>query len=140
MRLAVKGDRIISDVQKDFSLAYPFLKIEFFKNGNTRKERYAFDKRVPQHLKLQDAWFLNKGEGELEFNDNTTVLDVEKAFMDQFGLSVQMFRKSGNLWLETTITDKWTLKQQNDHGREITTGHSTRPKEKPDDYDLSRLQ
>jgi hypothetical protein len=120
MHLAVKGERFISEVQKDFSLAYPFLKIEFFKNGHARKERYSFEKLIPHHLQVKDAWFVNKNEGELEFTNETTVLDLEKTLMDQFGLSVQVFRKSGNLWLETTITDNWTLKQQNDHGREIS--------------------
>jgi len=139
MRLTVKADRLISEVQKDFSLAYPFLKIEFFKNGSARKERYAFEKLIPHHLQLKDAWFLNKQEGELEFDNETTVLGLEKALMDQFGLSAQVFRRSGNLWLETTITDNWTLKRQNDHGREISTEKSPRVKEKPDDYDLSRL-
>jgi len=137
MRLSVKGERLISEVQKDFSLAYPFLKIEFFKNGNIRRERYAFEKLIPNHLPVKDAWYLNKRDGDLEFNDNTTVLELEKAFMDQFGLSVQVFRKSGNLWLETTITDSWVLKRQNDHGREIST--ESHEKEAPNDYDLSRL-
>ena len=53
-----------------------------------------------------------------------TVTDFENALMDQFGLSAQVFRRSGNIWLETTITDYWTLKQQNEHGREITVGHN----------------
>ena len=139
MRLTVKGDRLISEVQQDFSLAYPFLKIEFFKNGSARKERYAFAKLIPHHLKVKEAWFLNNYEGELEFDNETTVLGLEKALMDKFGLSAQVFRKSGNLWLETTITDNWTLKRQNEHGREISTEKSTYAREKPDDYDLSRL-
>jgi len=137
MHLAVKGERFISEVQNDFSLAYPFLKIEFFKNGNTRRERYAFEKLISNRLRIKDAWFLNKREGDLDFDDNTSVLDLEKAFMDQFGLSIQVFRKSGNIWLETTITDNWTLKRQNDHGREIST-ESRSSKQEPDDYDLLR--
>jgi hypothetical protein len=34
---------------------------------------------------------------------------------------VQVSRKSGTLWLETTMTDSWTLGQQNEHGRELST-------------------
>jgi hypothetical protein len=47
-----------------------------------------------------------------------------------------VFRKSGNLWLETTMTDDWTLQQQNDHGYEISTGKKN--KERPGDFDLNR--
>jgi hypothetical protein len=138
MHLEVKGERLISEVQKDFTLSYPFLKIEFFKNGGARKERYAFDKLIPHQLPLKEAWFLNMQEGDLEFGDETTVLELEKEFMGRFALSVQVFRKSGNLWLETTFTDNWTLKRQNDHGREISTENHRR--EQPGDYDLSRLE
>jgi len=136
--MEIKGERLISEVQKDFSFAYPFLKIEFFKNGSTRKERYAFEKLLPNKLPMKDAWFLNRHEGELQFGDETTVLELEKEFMRLFGLSAQVFRRSGNLWLETTFTDHWSLKQQNDHGREIST-EKHKP-EVPDDYDLRRLE
>ena len=138
MQLAVKGDKLISEVRKEFSLAYPFLKIEFFKKGSIPRERYTFEKLIPHHLSLKDAWHFYKGEGELEFNNTTTVMELERTFMERFGLSVQLFRKSGNLWLETTITDNWTLKQQNDHGREISAGANQLSNEKPGDYDLNR--
>ena len=61
----------------------------------------------------------------------------EKIFKDQFSLAVQVFRRSGNLWLETTMTDNWTLRQQNEHGREISTDNKKNDLGK-DDYELSR--
>jgi hypothetical protein len=67
-----------------------------------------------------------------------TVTDFENALMDQFGLSAQVFRRSGNLWLETTITDYWTLKQQNEHGREITIGRNQPDNLDKLDYELNR--
>jgi len=45
---------------------------------------------------------------------------LEKSFYDRFDMLVQVSRKSGSIWLETTMTDNWTLKQQNDHGRELS--------------------
>ena len=66
-----------------------------------------------------------------------SVADLEKAFMNKFGLLTQVFRRSGNIWLETSITDGWSLKQQNDLGREITTGKNT-GEEKEEDFDLNR--
>jgi hypothetical protein len=75
----------------------------------------------------------------LDINDDTTVTDFENALIDQYGLSAQVFRRSGNLWLETTITDYWTLKQQNDHGREISVGHNNRNNDYNNfDYELNR--
>ena len=41
-------------------------------------------------------------------------------FGEVYGLGVQVFRKSGNVWLETTVTDSWTLKEQNDQGESLS--------------------
>jgi hypothetical protein len=31
-----------------------------------------------------------------------------------------VFRKSGKTWLETSVTDDWTLKRQNEEGMELS--------------------
>jgi hypothetical protein len=38
--------------------------------------------------------------------------ELENLFAEKFGLYVQLFRKSGKVWLQTTTTDTWTLKEQ----------------------------
>jgi hypothetical protein len=58
--------------------------------------------------------------GTIELSDYMTVGELENILRTEFGLSAQVSRKSGILWLETTMTDKWTLKQQNDHGKELS--------------------
>lgn len=123
MYLEINGERLISDVQKDFGSVYPFLKIEFFRNGKIRRDKYSANKLIPATQPVKTAWHYKKDNGLVDLTDNMTVTDFENVLMDQFGLSAQVFRRSGNLWLETTITDYWTLKQQNEHGREITVGH-----------------
>lgn len=59
-------------------------------------------------------------EGFIHITDDMPVSKLEQLFLDQFGLSVQVFRKSGSSWLETTFTDDWTLKRQNDAGMELS--------------------
>jgi len=124
MYLEINGERLISDIQKDFGAVYPFLKIEFFRNGKIRRDRYPVNKLIPATQPVKTAWHYKQEKGQLTLSDGMTVTDFENALMDQFGLSAQVFRRSGNIWLETTITDYWTLKQQNEHGREITVGHN----------------
>jgi hypothetical protein len=36
----------------------------------------------------------------------------EQTLKEKFGINVQVFRKAGELWLQTTITDHWTLAEQ----------------------------
>jgi hypothetical protein len=32
----------------------------------------------------------------------------------------QVYRKSGKIWLETTVTDSWTLEEQNKQGESLS--------------------
>jgi hypothetical protein len=120
MLLSIYPEKKISEVQKEFNEEFPFLKLEFFKNGMTRKQSYPSHLQIPQSKMLQEAWNLKRGEGNMEIQDEMTVAELENLFMDRYNLSVQVFRRSGNIWLETTMTDNWTLRQQNEHGKEIS--------------------
>jgi hypothetical protein len=138
MQLSIHGDRLISDVQKEFNSAYPFLKLEFFRNGQEKQNMYSAIQRISQHHKLKDCWKVKKDNGFVDVDESMTVLELENAFMDEFGLSVQVFRKSGNIWLETTMTDHWTLKRQSDHGREISMGNKNTHLRYGEDFDMNR--
>jgi hypothetical protein len=111
----------IEQVQKIFSGAYPFLKMEFFRNGHGRQQHSYKKDMLSHNTKLEDV-SRNLPEGDFVISDSMTVEQLEKGLYEKFGLPLQVFRKSGNVWLETTMTDGWTLKQQNDHGKEIS-GH-----------------
>ena len=54
-----------------------------------------------------------------------SVTELETMFRENFGLYVQVFRRSGKLWLETTATDSWTLTVQNDQGKELSDSYSS---------------
>ena len=113
---------MISEIQEDFSKVFPFLKVEFYRNGSTRQERYPAAQMIAPSRLVRDAWVHKKDKGHVEISGEMSVTAFESALMDEFGLSAQVFRRAGKLWLETTMTDSWTLKQQNEHGREITNG------------------
>ena len=139
MLLLINGERLIKDVQQDFAKAYPYLKIEFFRNNGIHKDQALKENQIKHNQKLSLAKGRNIHNGDLLIEDTMSVMDLEKAFMDQFGLLTQVFRRSGNIWLETSITDKWSLKQQNDLGKEITTGNADKDKiTEEEDYDLNR--
>ena len=56
--------------------------------------------------------------GHVSINGHLKASTLEKNFRDTYGINVQVFRKSGNIWLETTVTDDWTLSKQNRKGSE----------------------
>ena len=136
MNLRIAPNRLISDLQKDFNNAFPFLKLEFFRNRNQQLPAFTFQQILPYNNRIADGQIAIT-DGDIEVNPDMKVKDLEKIFQDQFSLAVQVFRRSGNLWLETTMTDNWTLRQQNEHGREISTDNEKNDSGK-DDCELSQ--
>ena len=135
MQLHIAPNRLIGEVQKEFNEAFPFLKIEFFKTRSLSRSEFMAHQIIPSTRKIGDGQ-QTITDGDIEIAEEMKVKELEKIFKDQFSLAAQVFRKSGNLWLETTMTDNWTLQQQNDHGREISTVKNT--KDMPEDFDLNR--
>ena len=117
MTLQVLKGRTVGELQHDFNHAYPFLRVDIFKEINGRSGP-IIKQRLARNTNLSVAGKLK--EGALELNDSMTVGQLEKIFREHFGINVQVSRKSGPVWLETTVTDTWTLRQQNEHGRELS--------------------
>jgi hypothetical protein len=135
MHLYIAPNRLISDIQKEFNDAFPFLKLEFFNNKSLSRPDFSAKQIIPQTRKVGDNQIAIT-DGDIEISEEMKVSELEKLFKDQFSLAVQVFRKSGNLWLETTMTDNWTLQQQNNHGKELSTWKNVN--DKTGDYDLNR--
>lgn len=119
MRLHILPNRLVSDIQEQFNEEFPFLDLVFFRKGTaSRSDKKS--KLVPGNWKIADIQ-LKPIEGIMDINGALKVKELEQRLKDEFTLSTEVLRKSGNLWLETTMTDNWTLDQQNNHGREIST-------------------
>jgi hypothetical protein len=119
-KIKIDDKRKLVDIQNDFNALFPFLKLEFFKAPHKIGQGSA------KNL-LQDANKLVRDcrssfpEGHLEIIDTMTVNQLEDLIFSSYGLAAQVFRKSGNVWLETSATDNWTLLQQNNEGAELST-------------------
>lgn len=135
MYLHIAPNRLISEIQQEFNKAFPFLKLEFYNNKSISRSDLSAKQFIPQGRNIGNSQ-LPISAGDIKIEEEMKVNELEKNFKDKFNLAVQVFRKSGNLWLETTMTDNWTLQQQNNHGREISTGKTDNIK--AEDYDLNR--
>lgn len=122
MNIHISDILTIKSIQKAFCEQYPYLKLEFFsrphQTGKGSEKKY---------MKTDDALLkdfrLVHSDGELHISDDMTVSELEGMFRDHYGLYVQVFRRSGRLWLETTATDNWTLSVQNEQGQELSVGY-----------------
>jgi len=118
--LNISDDKKISAIQADFNGQFPFLKLEFFHHrhkifrGSPKNDMVSGELTLAQCRKKHVS-------GTIHINDNLKVSELEKLFQEMYGLSAQVFRKSGRSWIETTVTDDWSLKQQNDLGKELSS-------------------
>lgn len=116
MKLQINKETKITDIQKSFSAHYPYLKIEFYKqpHGETelssKKDRILPVRTIGEVSKVRTA-------KTVAINPDRTVADLESAFYKKFGIGVQVSRKMGNIWIETSHTDSRTLGMQNEQGR-----------------------
>ncbi len=135
MEIVINDSKTISELQKQFTKEFPFLKIEFFdtpydsEQPAPKSKMYAHDRKLSVCRKKHI-------DGVIEIEKNITVSKFERELWDTYGLSVQVFRKSGNLWIETSLTDSWTLERQNMEGLEMSTGHKN-PYKEADETDIT---
>ncbi|MFO0479644.1 MAG: hypothetical protein ACK50L_12840 [Bacteroidota bacterium] len=103
-----------SDLKRKFNSKYPFLKIEFFKSKHKTLEG-----SLKKDL-IVDDFIIDSNNPIIEFEEEMLVSDLENQFAEKLKLYIQVFRKSGKSWLETTYTDSWSLKKQNQEGVDLS--------------------
>ena len=119
MKITINDSRKIGGIQKEFTEAFPFLKLEFFakphkKGGGSPKKMMNIDAKT-----LGECRTVHK-KGHISIIAAMTVSELEQQFQDRYGLTVQVYRQSGKSWLETSETEGWTLEKQNFEGESIT--------------------
>jgi hypothetical protein len=112
MEITINDQRKIFAVQKEFSDMFPFLKLEFFSKSN--KGGGAPSTKLMKHISKTIAECRTiHSSGFMTIQPQMTIGELEQAFRDIYGLSIEVFRKSENSWLDTSETGDWTLEKQN---------------------------
>ena len=119
MTLKIDDNKSIATIQQEFNAMFPYLKLEFFKHAHDAHQGSPKKDMLNSSLTLKQ--FSKKHiNGTLEIEDSMKVSDLENSFQMLFKLSAQVFRKSAGTWIETSVTDDWTLRQQNDEGKDLS--------------------
>jgi hypothetical protein len=119
MKITISDKRKVQSIQDDFADLFPFLKIEFF--SSPHKVGAPSPKKLIRHPAATIGECRSKhNSGSITITPDMTVSELEQQFNDVYGLSVQVFRQSGKAWLETTVTDSWTLEKQNEQGKMLS--------------------
>ena len=130
MDIRIHSEKKLSEIQHEFQVRFPFLKLEFYKHTHQAGEVSDKSDLVNLQKSISD---LVAGDTSFEWHINglMTVAELETGFQQRLNIGVHVFRKFGINWLQTAATDGWTLAEQNSKGREMS---ADLPKEEPEDY------
>lgn len=115
MNIVINDHRKIFAIQEEFSKVFPYLKLEFLSKPHTSSGSSSH-KLVRRNSKTLGECRTIHNKGKITITPGMSVADLEQKFSDVYGLTVQLFRKSGTTWLETSVTDGWSLEEQNSQG------------------------
>ncbi len=116
--MLLDNSKKIKDLQAEFQKDFPYLKLEFYKGAHQQGEASPARQQLDSEQLVGKVRSVQQA-GHLPIRAEMTVAELERLFVENFGLNVQVFRRSGTLWLQTSATDNWTLAEQNRKG-----GHS----------------
>lgn len=111
----------LQELQAKFNDHFPYLKLEFFAEKHKAGEGSDKNQMIPSEwdatVKLSDIQPPDEVQN-WEVTGEMTAAQLERDLEMEFGLNAQVFRKSGNTWLETTTSDNETLADLNARSEE----------------------
>ncbi|MEJ7766889.1 MAG: hypothetical protein WKF89_03700 [Chitinophagaceae bacterium] len=119
MNINLTSDKLIKDIQLEFNQVFPFLRIEFIRKPHPFMQSSEKVYALPHELIMANA-AKSKTSINVDISSSMTVREVEEICEKDFGVLVEFYRKSGINWLEITMTDDWTIQQQNNLGNELS--------------------
>ncbi len=119
MKITINDNKTFFDIQEEFCRMFPFLKIEFF-SRTSNPENTPGQKPINYNSKTLAEYCTNNKKGCIIITPKMTVSHLDHCFADEYGLSVKVYRNSWRVWLEATITDSWTLEEQNRQGEALS--------------------
>lgn len=119
MEIDIQDSSQLCEIQQIFNKHFPYLKLEFFELNATKEQLFSRHNLIKETYKTLSEVRPIHTVGNLSINGHQKVSTLEKHFSEDFGINAQVFRKSGNAWLQTTATDEWTLSEQNKMAEEM---------------------
>lgn len=118
MKIVVSNEKEVAVLQQEFHEKFPFLKIDFFQ---LPEDHSTVPPKGINTTKPFKAFIKKPNARQVVITPTMTVLELGNKFKDLYNLDARVFRKSGKAWLETSLTDHWTLQEQNDQGQALSS-------------------
>ncbi len=116
MILHINDDRLLREIQMDFSKFYPYLRLDFFDKSHLSMSSSSESSKFSPYIKAGSVR-LKHHEGAIYLLPNTTVKEVEEMMQKEFSLFVQISHYTKSGWIQTDVVDTATLDELNEIGR-----------------------
>lgn len=118
MLLHISDSKKVEDLQDHFNKCFPYLKIEFYKEADSRVKACDKSNLVSPDTYIGDIRKISYAATmDIKSWDKTS--KVKDDFKNIFGLNIQIFRLQNGEWLPTTYSDELTLRQQYELSKEF---------------------
>lgn len=115
MILHINDTRLLREIQMDFNLYYPYLRIEFFDKDHSGLSSTESKKISPY---IQAGSVRKKHhEGALNLLPDTRVKDLEEMMQKECSLSIQIYHFTKSGWIPADVVNIATLDELNEQGR-----------------------
>lgn len=119
MEITINKTTTLGSIKSLFNAHWPHLKLVFFTKPHSEHRgtgaKFMIDDDTLTVSQAQPAF---KESISITVYGGMTVWEFEQMFEKDLGLHVHVFRRSGNIWLESTVSDDLTLAQQESKGKQ----------------------
>lgn len=133
MKITITANTPLREIIAAFSQAWPHLRLAFYTRPHAEHRgtdpKFSINNldqtvEATTGIAIQPVLF--------DITESMSVWEVEQLFEKDLGLHVNIFRHSGNVWLQTTVSDRLTLRQQEERG--VASDHPVEPDAEIPDY------
>jgi hypothetical protein len=123
--ILITSESVLLNIQNTFTAFFPFLKIDFLRPSSLSAPSRS--NTVDPNTSLKNLNNISTPQ-KINIDNSRTVSEVCNDFETALGFMVKVSRKSGNVWNVISVTDGWTLKNQNAAGEYISSVMTVAPK------------
>ena len=116
MKITIRGNRKVSEIQQEFNAIFPFLNLEFLDLPENKLLNHISSRQIHPNLSLKDIREKHE-DGELVIHRQMTIMQLEHILSDDFGIQAKVLVKQGDKWVGCALNGYWMLYHKNEEGR-----------------------
>ena len=118
MELILQSSDTVNSLKAAFHEQYSNLRLQFFKHEHNVGEGSPRKELIPGETLLTEL-SERAHDTRISCDSGISIGEFEQLIHDALGLNVQVFRRSGSLWLQTLNSDGWSLEEANERANEL---------------------